>query len=314
MTEERIHPGYYTTLEERRENVNVPNKVHLLHGDTEQVLDALFTSETIIISLPYWRNQNDRQPQYIYHIRFSRNNPGTAINYLFSGEYNPLVIYRNDRIVGTIYEQYYFSRSKKDAEWILHQFEEIEKDPVAYFSSLGERWGRCMICSRKLTTEKSLERAIGPVCYRRIEAVPRFDVPQSYDLNKQVEIDPKNNFLYLVDKENPYLNYIELNGMRELSRLMTFYLYAGFRTVHKPDGRKELVFTPKEKPIDRDSTGTGISIREERGQIHVFSWPFKHKEEIKTIPGTRWNPQEKSWIVPSTQRNRFLELRRSLNL
>lgn len=304
-----IHPGFYTTLQERREGITVSNSLHRLHEDTEEVLNVLFTSETVIVSLPYWEEE-DVMPHHVYHIKFSRNNPGTGIAYLFAGDYNPLVVYRSDRIIGVIYEQYYFSRSEEDTAWILRQFEEIEEDPVSYFSRIGERWGKCMICSRKLTAEKSIERAIGPVCYKRIRQIPRFESPKRYDLNTRARIDPGDSYLYDVDSSNPLLNSIEAESIRRFSDLLSFYLFSGFNIAQQIGGQKKLVLTPKE---ERRAPGR-VHLREEAGQIHVSSWPFAQKDEIKAIPGTRWNPSEKAWMVPSAQRARLEKLMRDLKL
>lgn len=226
--EKKINPGFYMTLEERRNERSVDNTLYLLHRDTEQLLDSLFSQENMIISLPRWSSPTARNPQFVYTIRYSRNNRTKNLKYLFVGDYNPLVVYKNDWIVGVIYEKYYFSRNIEDAEWILQQFEEIEKDPMDYFSRVGERWGSCVVCGRTLTAEKSVELSIGPVCYSRLEGLPIFDSPQPYDLTRHTLSSEDDDILYMHYGE-AHLNMIESKSMEEFSNFLNFYLNSGFK-------------------------------------------------------------------------------------
>lgn len=108
-----IHPGFYTTLEERRNGEYIPNEVYILHKDTEILLNSLFIKENMIISLPKWISETSNSSPSVYTIRYSRNNRNQNLTYLFAGDYDPLVIrnYLND-IVGIIFEKYYFSRNR----------------------------------------------------------------------------------------------------------------------------------------------------------------------------------------------------------
>ena len=52
-------------------------------------------------------------------------------------------------------------------EEAMREVLEIACDPLTHATKHGKLTGRCAICSRKLTAEESVGRAIGPVCYEK---------------------------------------------------------------------------------------------------------------------------------------------------
>lgn len=59
-------------------------------------------------------------------------------------------------------------RGPEERKLVLETMTRIEADPVAAAHEHGTQTGRCSVCSRELTADRSIERAMGPICFRRL--------------------------------------------------------------------------------------------------------------------------------------------------
>lgn len=155
-------------------------------------INSLFHTKEVHLFLPYWVEDGDKidldwnndnkkvnaptgikrklkisEPSGYYEIRFASNNKKIRE---FIPPYNPLVILdSNEKYIGTIYKGNLFLLCT--AKYLLPLLTAMAEKPVEFFEILGKRWGICLCCKKTLTAESSLERSIGPVCYKRIKNI-----------------------------------------------------------------------------------------------------------------------------------------------
>jgi len=67
-------------------------------------------------------------------------------------------------VYGDINSKGRFQPTGRANEKIIAIIKKVEKDPVAYARSHGEKTGRCCFCSRKLTDTRSVAAGYGPNC------------------------------------------------------------------------------------------------------------------------------------------------------
>jgi hypothetical protein len=80
---------------------------------------------------------------------------------------------RANAVVGVVHAGVLLQR-EPDMPMLSELLDELVDDPKGFFDRVGKRWGHCLCCKRTLTASKSLERSIGPVCYRRVKALDEF--------------------------------------------------------------------------------------------------------------------------------------------
>lgn len=185
----RYHVGRYTTLRERIEGKALEIAVGItlfpLALRVIRFLDTLVNAPGVRLSLPRWKDQETTtakksDPMGYYTLRVY----GDARRYkekgapLFFEGYDPITItYTSDlhkrgddadRIVGIVYDGIIFARNAEHGKFVDDELNYLVQDVEAYFSDMGKRWGKCLICRHPLSAAKSLERSIGQVCYGRL--------------------------------------------------------------------------------------------------------------------------------------------------
>lgn len=194
-----------------------------------KTLNSLFPSNAVHLFLPYWSEDGDNidlkwqkkkddvptdikrklkvsKPSGYYEIRYSSNNKKQKE---FINEYDPLVVLDNNgTYIGTIFKGNLFFLDTASSVCLLNLLTTMSEQPSEFFEILGKRWGVCLCCRKTLTVESSLERAIGPVCYKRIKRIRKVlgysEVSESDVLvAREEEIDhdlPKCVSLYTPDE------------------------------------------------------------------------------------------------------------------
>jgi hypothetical protein len=218
--EKRNYVSYFMTLEERRDvgmMLKYKNvKPEALNSKVVGALSSLFVNNKVHLYLPWWSDK--RNPIDFYELRFSSNGAGVR---KFADPYDPILIRRekHNEIVAVVYEGYIFRRDA--TPMLLELFEEMANDPAEFFERVGKRWGRCLCCKKEITADKSIERAIGPVCYKRIKKVVKF-VTQ---VKEEIEIDSLD---VVIAPTARALNPIEYGGVVALSNMYLGALKCGF--------------------------------------------------------------------------------------
>lgn len=203
-----------------------------------RTLNSLFHTNEVHLFLPYWAEDGDNinldwddkkkinapdgikrklkvsQPNGYYELRYSSNNKKEKE---FIPPYDPLVVLdHNGMHIGAVYKGNLFL--SESAKYLLPLLKVMSEHPTEFFEILGKRWGICLCCKKTLTAESSLERAIGPVCYkriRRIRTILGLEEVQEGDVIVPIagEIDhnlPRCKSLYNPDEEE------FLDGMNQL--------------------------------------------------------------------------------------------------
>lgn len=171
---ERINPGYYLTLDERLQSTVDPVTVTPLglSAGVAKLLADLYPNNRVTLSLPRWTSISGEihgplpAPDIVYVLRRSTKVKKAP---LFFEPYDPVVVTVGTNIIGVIWESTAYARDTDGMKFVIGELEYAASDPVTYFSEIGRRWGHCILCRRELTAEKSLEKSIGPVCYRTVK-------------------------------------------------------------------------------------------------------------------------------------------------
>lgn len=67
------------------------------------------------------------------------------------------------KIVGGRFQRVYNCNPNKEAAVVA-----VASDPEAAAIAFGKKWGKCSVCARDLSDEKSIARGIGPICAERM--------------------------------------------------------------------------------------------------------------------------------------------------
>lgn len=218
--------NYYKTLAERSASIDVPNHTIDLDDELVVLLNGLIPNRNVIVDIPRWKNDEDAVPYVVY--RFSRSTKFTNKETLFFPPYDPILISADNKILAVIYSYQYYSRDIDVSTFIIEQLNQIKINPVQYFSTIGNRWGKCLLCGRTLKVEKSLDRAIGPVCYGRLKNIGVKIVPEgSYNVDIG-SAEQKRHVTILTDNSlEGLLNDIEREGLLNFNTMLSQYYDAG---------------------------------------------------------------------------------------
>jgi len=222
--EERNFCTWFLSLQERKDVAMLLRykdvKPETLPGKSGGALRELFCTTKVHLYLPWWDEKNTtKTPSDWYEIKYASN---TRDGRMFAGDYNPLLVKREKAgaVVAVVYNGVLFRREKQ-LPMFLELLGELVADPNSFFDRMGKRWGHCLCCKREITAGKSLQHAIGPVCYKRLKTL------DGWVKKAQEEIQPSGEDEVVATA--CLLNPVERKGITQLNALLKSYTASGMQ-------------------------------------------------------------------------------------
>ena len=221
--------AWYETLEERYVGRIVPSTIYTTRPQLFSFVRELLQGHNTHIHIPQWDN-NTQTSRIVAEYTLTLSSITDNIVMFFS-PYHPIIVYdSSNTIVGVLSEEGFAARTQQVGAFLPDNLEVMFADPIAYFESVGMRYGRCLVCKRKLTADVSIERAMGPVCYQRVERAQEYlrsmvleDVAELAEArNEHVGIDSVD------DRPSELLTSREHNGLISFNAQLKRYYRAGF--------------------------------------------------------------------------------------
>jgi hypothetical protein len=171
----RTYVSWFLTLKERREEAMLlryrDTQPERLSAGISAILGGLFCNSGTHLFLPSWASEGDSKPTDCYELRYASSYKSER---MFAGDYNPILVRREraGAVVAVVYDGNLF-RKERELPMLFEMLDEMVKDPRGYFDRVGKRWGRCLCCKRAITADRSIQQAIGPVCFKRLKNMER---------------------------------------------------------------------------------------------------------------------------------------------
>lgn len=228
--------AWYKTLSERYAGVIIDATIYTTRPELMMLVTALIPGPTTRILIPRWTSTIPYILEEEYTLtRSSRERSSSA---LFLAPYDPIVVYnKRDKLIGVLSTEGFAARKfdiNQDElpsdSFVIDELELMLKDPISYFESVGKRYGKCLICGRPLKTEESLERAIGPVCYKHVMDAREYARNAIYeDVSELAEVRTGHHGIAeLSDRSKKILSSEELTGLTTFNTLLYKYYRSGF--------------------------------------------------------------------------------------
>lgn len=318
--EDRTYCSWFLSLLERKDPAMLLRykdlKPEILSPKSAGALRELFCTNKVHLYLPWWDLSNKtKNPTDWYEIKYASNTGKTVCTTrMFAGTYDPLIIKREKAgaIVGVIYANCLFKR-EKEMPMFIELLNELVADPQGFFDRMGKRWGHCLCCKREITADKSIQHAIGPVCYKRLKTLTGW-VKKTMD-----EITPKDTTDEQVVPTARLLNPIEFDGVSRLNLLLKSYVASGMQF----DEQFAMMLTPKDTvsqrlvtssiagdlrqkyitPENRWKYKTSVGRARKDSNVFVIEKATPYTVGMLLQVGAHYNPTEKVWMLPKEQTN-----------
>jgi hypothetical protein len=309
---ERSFVSWFLTLEERREEAAVLRFKHVkpvpLDGRSVLALSTLFPTKAVRLYLPWWDASNvSSKPSDSYELCYSTKLSGAR---KFGYPYDPIVVRREragtSAIVAVVHEGLLFPR-EAEMPMLTELLEELASDPKEFFDRVGKRWGHCLCCKRELTASKSLERSIGPVCYKRVKRLDDFMRSTRKYEGAPVGTGLKEAVVATAHALNP----VEREGATKLSALYLGALASGLsfdwrhgvvlEPAHPGQGRGVIIGELDELQVPRDQRYK-YSRRVGRASKECTLFVVRRGSPLTTSMlvqlGCEWREDVGAWAVP----------------
>lgn len=227
--------AWYTTLSERYAGIVIDATVYTTRPQLMALVNALIPGPTTSIHLPRWSST----PPYVLEEEYTltRSSRLSTSSVLFLAPYDPIVVYNKaDKLIGILSTEGFAARKfdRKQGElrsdsFVVDELELMLKDPISYFESVGKRYGKCLVCGRSLKVEESLERAIGPICYKHVMDAREYAQNTVYeDVSELAEVRTGHQgTVELSDNLRKILSAEELVGLLAFNTLLYKYYRSG---------------------------------------------------------------------------------------
>lgn len=231
----------YKTLSERYNLADV--RIHFVRTDPNiyNVVNRLVTGRSTVLTIPQFDERD------VVIDEFKVTSGSNSDDLLFLPPYDPIVVRHNGSVLAILNREGMGIRSEAPGTFVLDEFGKIAKDPEYYFEKIGEKFGACMICGKKLTSESSLGKSMGPVCYGRVSAAAETSKAyQVEDVVSELEQGAESyEALQGSIKSAAGLYTEEQTGLYAFNRTMKSYRHAGLYI--DPTGK--LSFARSDSPV-----------------------------------------------------------------
>lgn len=307
--EERTFVSWFLTLQERNDPGTVlryrDTMPEALSTKVAGALKELFCTNRVHLYLPWWDEKNlSKVPTDWYELKYASNSTGAK---QYAHPYDPLVVKREKAgaVVAVMY-QGHLLRKEKELPMLMELLEELVADPKGFFDRMGKRWGRCLCCKREITADKSLQHAIGPVCYKRLRTLDGWVAKVTKDVGVLEGVSD------LVSTAHT-LNPVERQGVAKATVLFRSYIAAGFTL----DEQLGLLLMPKDTVVQRPTTpktcGDLVEVYVKREERYKYSVTVgrarKESVLVQVVKGTPqtvgvlvqlgavWHDGAKAWLL-----------------